>query len=54
MHVRTRVGIIGAGDGYGHRIDFSELIGRTITIYAQHEIIKDLAESYTALPFDFD
>jgi p-hydroxybenzoate 3-monooxygenase len=29
--------------GHGHRIDFSELTdGRSITIYGQHEVIKDL------------
>jgi p-hydroxybenzoate 3-monooxygenase len=26
----------------GHRIDFQELTGRGITVYAQHEVIKDL------------
>src|SRR5437660_12740125 len=29
-------------NGYGHRIDFPALAGRSITIYPQHEIIKDL------------
>jgi p-hydroxybenzoate 3-monooxygenase len=28
--------------GRSQRIDFQELIGRTITVYAQHEVIKDL------------
>jgi p-hydroxybenzoate 3-monooxygenase len=28
--------------GRGHRIDFKELTGRSITIYAQQEVIKDL------------
>ena len=28
--------------GAGHRIDFAELTGKSITIYAQHEVIKDL------------
>lgn len=29
-------------DGRGHRIDFQELVGRSITVYAQQEVIKDL------------
>jgi p-hydroxybenzoate 3-monooxygenase len=29
-------------DGRGHRIDFKELTGRSITIYAQQEVVKDL------------
>lgn len=29
-------------DGYGHRINFPALAGRSIMIYPQHEIIKDL------------
>jgi p-hydroxybenzoate 3-monooxygenase len=28
--------------GRSQRIDFQELVGRTITVYAQHEVIKDL------------
>jgi p-hydroxybenzoate 3-monooxygenase len=28
--------------GHGHRIDFKELTGRGITIYAQQEVVKDL------------
>ena len=29
-------------DGYGHRIDLTELTnGRTITVYPQHEVVKD-------------
>src|SRR5215475_12921934 len=28
--------------GQGHRIDFQELTGRAITIYAQAEVVKDL------------
>src|ERR1700742_1808676 len=28
--------------GRGHRIDFNELTGKGITIYAQHEVLKDL------------
>ena len=36
-------------DGRGHRIDFSELTsGRCITIYAQHELIKDLVAARLA------
>jgi p-hydroxybenzoate 3-monooxygenase len=29
-------------DGRGHRIDFAELTGRTILVYGQQEIVKDL------------
>ncbi|HYW67216.1 MAG TPA: FAD-dependent monooxygenase, partial [Candidatus Dormibacteraeota bacterium] len=29
-------------NGAGHRIDFKELTGKSITIYAQQEVIKDL------------
>jgi len=29
----------------GHRIDFQELTGRAITVYAQHEIVKDLVQA---------
>ena len=28
--------------GQGHRIDFKELTGRAITVYGQHEVVKDL------------
>jgi p-hydroxybenzoate 3-monooxygenase len=31
--------------GRGHRIDFQELTGRAITIYAQGEVVKDLIDS---------
>jgi p-hydroxybenzoate 3-monooxygenase len=29
-------------DGETHRIDFAALTGRTVTVYAQHEVLKDL------------
>jgi p-hydroxybenzoate 3-monooxygenase len=29
-------------DGKGHRIDFQDLVGKSITVYAQQEVIKDL------------
>jgi p-hydroxybenzoate 3-monooxygenase len=29
-------------DGRGHRVDFADLTGRTITVYGQQEIVKDL------------
>ncbi|GAB2664396.1 4-hydroxybenzoate 3-monooxygenase [Nocardia goodfellowii] len=29
-------------DGRGHRIDFAELTGRAVTVYPQHEVLKDL------------
>jgi len=28
--------------GRGHRVDFKALTGRTITVYGQHEVVKDL------------
>lgn len=28
--------------GKGHRIDFQELVGKSITVYAQQEVVKDL------------
>ena len=31
--------------GHGHRIDFRELTGRAITIYAQGEVVKDLIDA---------
>jgi p-hydroxybenzoate 3-monooxygenase len=30
--------------GQGHRINFQELVGKSITVYAQQEVIKDLIE----------
>ena len=32
----------------GHRIDFQELTGRAITVYAQHEVVKDLVQARMA------
>ncbi|MGB2664893.1 MAG: 4-hydroxybenzoate 3-monooxygenase [Candidatus Acidiferrum sp.] len=29
-------------DGKGHRIDFQDLVGKSITVYAQQEVLKDL------------
>jgi p-hydroxybenzoate 3-monooxygenase len=49
-----REGLIHAGielrfNRAGHRIDFAELTGgKTITIYAQHEVLKDLAAARRA------
>ncbi|HVU69144.1 MAG TPA: 4-hydroxybenzoate 3-monooxygenase [Ktedonobacteraceae bacterium] len=34
--------------GYGHRIDFPALAGRSITIYPQHELIKDFVATRLA------
>ena len=31
--------------GHGHRIDFEDLTGRAITVYGQHEVIKDLIQA---------
>src|SRR5215472_4278146 len=40
----------------GHRIDFADLTGKTVTIYAQQEVIKDLvgARLDAGLPLFFD
>jgi len=35
-------------NGRGHRIDFHALTGRGITVYAQHEVIKDLVAVRTS------
>jgi len=35
-------------NGLGHRIDFRKLAGRAITVYAQHEVIKDLVQARLA------
>ncbi len=35
-------------NGAGHRIDFADLTGKSITIYAQHEVIKDLVAARVA------
>jgi len=34
--------------GQGRRIDFQSLVGRSITIYAQHEVVKDLVAARLA------
>ena len=34
--------------GRGHRIDFQSLVGRSITIYAQQEVVKDLVSARLA------
>jgi p-hydroxybenzoate 3-monooxygenase len=39
-------------DGERHHIDFKDLTGRTVTVYAQTEIVKDLLA--TELPVSFD
>jgi p-hydroxybenzoate 3-monooxygenase len=31
--------------GSGHRIDFADLVGRAITVYGQHEVVKDLIKA---------
>jgi p-hydroxybenzoate 3-monooxygenase len=43
-------------DGAGHRIDLAALTGRTITVYGQQEVVKDLiaARLTTGLPLHFD
>jgi p-hydroxybenzoate 3-monooxygenase len=35
-------------NGAGHRIDFADLTGKSITIYPQHEVIKDLVAARLA------
>jgi len=44
--------------GQGHRIDFQDLTGRAITVYGQHEVIKDLIQARIAtggqILFDVD
>jgi p-hydroxybenzoate 3-monooxygenase len=37
-----------AFDGRRHRIDLTELTGKAIAVYAQHEVIKDLVAARTA------
>ncbi len=41
-------GIELAFDGARHRIDLTELTGKAITVYAQHEVIKDLVAARLA------
>ncbi|MCT2588096.1 4-hydroxybenzoate 3-monooxygenase [Actinophytocola gossypii] len=43
-------------DGVGHRVPLSELSGRELTIYGQHELVKDLvaARLATGRPLWFD
>ena len=38
-------GVEFAFSGRRHRFDFVDLIGRSITVYAQHEVIKDLVSA---------
>jgi p-hydroxybenzoate 3-monooxygenase len=52
-----RLGLVHNGiylqfDGERHHVDFKELTGRTVTVYAQTEIVKDLLA--TDLPVSFD
>jgi p-hydroxybenzoate 3-monooxygenase len=43
-------------DGGDHRIDFADLTGRTITVYGQQEVVKDLIAARQAVggPIDFE
>jgi p-hydroxybenzoate 3-monooxygenase len=48
-----REGLVHAGieirfDGRGHRIDFLALTGKAITVYGQHEVVKDLVAARVA------
>ncbi len=52
-----RLGLVHNGiylqfDGSRHHLDFKDLTGRTVTVYAQTEIVKDLLA--TELPVSFD
>jgi p-hydroxybenzoate 3-monooxygenase len=42
--------------GRSHHVDFPELTGKTITVYGQHEIVKDLIAAHLAAgaPLNFD
>ena len=35
-------------DGRGHRIDFTDLVGRSVWLYPQHEVLKDLIRTRVA------
>jgi p-hydroxybenzoate 3-monooxygenase len=52
----THEGIEIRFDGRGHRVDFLALTGRAITVYGQHEVVKDLIAARLAaeLPLHFD
>ena len=39
-------------DGQGHRIDFEELVGRSVWLYPQHEVLKDLITTRLAAGAD--
>lgn len=54
MHSRARTvgnrhdGIELRFDGDGHRIDFSHLVGRSVWLYPQHEVLRDLVAARLA------
>jgi p-hydroxybenzoate 3-monooxygenase len=52
----THTGIEIRFDGRGHRIDFVSLTGKAITVYGQHEVVKDLIAARLAagLPLEFE
>jgi p-hydroxybenzoate 3-monooxygenase len=35
-------------DGRGHRIDFADLVGKAVTVYGQHEVVRDLIAARVA------
>jgi len=35
-------------DGRGHRIDFEDLVGKGVTVYGQHEVVRDLIKARLA------
>ncbi len=52
----THAGIEIRFDGRGHRIDFVSPTGKSITVYSQHEVVKDLIAARLAdgLPLHFE
>ena len=52
MHHGVQIAV----DGHRHRIDFVELTGKSITVYGQQEVVKDLiaARLATGAPILFD
>jgi p-hydroxybenzoate 3-monooxygenase len=49
-------GVLLRFDGGDHRIDFEELTGRSITVYGQQEVVKDLIAARLAIgaPIEFE
>jgi len=47
-HGLTHNGIYLQFDGQRHKVDFNALIGRTVTVYGQQEVVKDLVAAHRA------